>query len=153
MHELEPVSTLPAADQPRHAHQEVVDLLAAGLLRLRARRDSSPTCSRDEVGLGFVCHHHSAPNLHGCVFPHRMAGWPHSAGGAVPHHLDTAVSPIAVLRRTAGTRRRPFAGDWLKSRRENQAKCLSGGLEALPSGGVEQTRREESDRVDRSTKG
>jgi len=54
MHELEPVSLSPAADRPRHAHQEVVDLLAAGLLRLRARRDWSPTCSRDEVGLGFV---------------------------------------------------------------------------------------------------
>jgi len=54
MHELEPASILPAADQPRHAHQEVVDLLAAGLLRLRARRDSPPAGNRDEVGLGFV---------------------------------------------------------------------------------------------------
>lgn len=54
MHELEPISRIPVADQPRHAHQEVVDLLAAGLLRLRARRDSSPTRTRDEVDLGFV---------------------------------------------------------------------------------------------------
>ena len=54
MHELEPFSLSPAADQPRHAHQEVVDLLAAGLLRLRARRELPLSDTRDEVGLGFV---------------------------------------------------------------------------------------------------
>lgn len=44
------------ANQPRHAHQEIVDLLASALLRLRARSiapfDRSTTDS-DEVGLGF----------------------------------------------------------------------------------------------------
>jgi hypothetical protein len=57
MHELEPVSLSPAADRPRHAHQEVVDLLAAGILRLSASRRSqhehSLVPNRDEVGLGF----------------------------------------------------------------------------------------------------
>jgi hypothetical protein len=37
MHEPEPVSLSPAADRPRHAHHEVVDLLAAALLRLRGQ--------------------------------------------------------------------------------------------------------------------
>ena len=54
MHELEPVSS-PAADRPRHAHQEVVDLLAAALLRLRGRHqppsESSIAADSDAVGL------------------------------------------------------------------------------------------------------
>lgn len=54
MHELEPVSRIPVADQPRHAHQEVVDLLAAGLLRLRTCRELPLSGTRDEVDLGFV---------------------------------------------------------------------------------------------------
>lgn len=58
MHELEPVSLSPAADRPRHAHQEVVDLLAAALLRLRGQRqsptESSIAADSDAVGLGFV---------------------------------------------------------------------------------------------------
>lgn len=54
MHEPEPVSRIPVADQPRHAHQEVVDLLAAGLLRLRARRELPLSDTSDEVGLGFL---------------------------------------------------------------------------------------------------
>ena len=37
MHELEPLSLAPEADRPRHAHQEIVDLLACALLRRRAR--------------------------------------------------------------------------------------------------------------------
>jgi hypothetical protein len=58
MHEREPVSLFPAADLPRHAHQEVVDLLAAALLRLRGQ-DQPPTApsiaaDSDAVGLGFV---------------------------------------------------------------------------------------------------
>lgn len=58
MHELEPVSLSSAADRPRHAHQEVVDLLAAALLRLRGQHqlpsDSSIAADSDAVGLGFV---------------------------------------------------------------------------------------------------
>ena len=58
MHELEPASLSPAADRPRHAHQEVVDLLAAALLRLRGQHkppsDSSIGADSDAVGLGFV---------------------------------------------------------------------------------------------------
>lgn len=58
MHELEPVSPSPAADWPRHAHQEVVDLLAAALLRLRGQHQPPPESSiavdSDAVGLGFV---------------------------------------------------------------------------------------------------
>jgi len=37
MHEPEPFVLAPEADRPRHAHQEIVDLLACALLRLRAR--------------------------------------------------------------------------------------------------------------------
>lgn len=58
MHELEPVSLPPAADRPRHAHQEVVDLLAAAVLRLRGQHhppsESSIAANSDAVGLGFV---------------------------------------------------------------------------------------------------
>lgn len=58
MHKLEPLSFPPAADRPRHAHQEVVDLLAAALLRLRGQHqppsDSSIAVDSDAVGLGFV---------------------------------------------------------------------------------------------------
>lgn len=57
MLELEPVSTRCATARPRHAHQEIVDLLACALLRLRAR--PFPTADRcvtdsDAVGLGFA---------------------------------------------------------------------------------------------------
>lgn len=66
MHELEPVSLSPAADRPRHAHQEVVDLLAAALLRLRGQHqppsDSSIAADSDAVGLGFVGQEHVNAN-------------------------------------------------------------------------------------------
>jgi hypothetical protein len=50
MTELEPISISPPSDHPRHPHQEIADLLAAALLRLRARpsRDTSEC-----VRLGF----------------------------------------------------------------------------------------------------
>lgn len=54
MHEPEPTSTIPATSRPRHAHQEVVDLLAAGLLRLRARGAVPALGTREQVDLGFV---------------------------------------------------------------------------------------------------
>jgi hypothetical protein len=47
-------------DRPRHPHQEIADLLAVALLRLRAKDsscDSSATVGvKDEVGLGFSGH-------------------------------------------------------------------------------------------------
>ncbi|MFN3298398.1 hypothetical protein [Caldimonas sp.] len=59
MHELEPLSLAPDADRPRHAHQEIVDLLACALLRRRARPfppPGGPVTDSDTVGLGFVGH-------------------------------------------------------------------------------------------------
>jgi len=57
MHELEPFVLAPEADRPRHAHQEIVDLLACALLRLRARPyppSGHIATDSDSVGLGFV---------------------------------------------------------------------------------------------------
>lgn len=57
MPEREPISFAVATDRPRHPQQEIVDLLAAALLRLRARHLSRPADSsqnRDGVGLGFA---------------------------------------------------------------------------------------------------
>jgi hypothetical protein len=57
MLETEPISIVRSVEQPRHTHQEVVDLLAAGLLRLRTRGDfASATTTRDQVDLGFGDH-------------------------------------------------------------------------------------------------
>jgi hypothetical protein len=54
MPNLEPLSNSTRPDQPRHAQQEIVDLLAAALLRLRARpMPGHPTVS-ETVGLGFA---------------------------------------------------------------------------------------------------
>ncbi|RTW74488.1 hypothetical protein DZA07_31220 [Pseudomonas aeruginosa] len=55
MHELEPRSPALEADRPRHAHQEIVDLLACALLRLRARPfppSGHIATDSDSVGLG-----------------------------------------------------------------------------------------------------
>ena len=58
MLELEPCSVPADADRPRHAHQEITDLLAAALLRLRACGSPQPEAQisndSDTVGLGFV---------------------------------------------------------------------------------------------------
>ncbi len=54
MHEPEPTPTTPTASRPRHAHQEIVDLLALGLLRLRDRGADPALGSREQVDLGFV---------------------------------------------------------------------------------------------------
>lgn len=53
---LEPEPFFPprGADRPRHAHQEIVDLLACAVLRLRARGAVPALGTRDEVDLGFV---------------------------------------------------------------------------------------------------
>jgi len=48
------------ADRPRHPHQEIADLLAVALLRLRAKDSaldhSTTSHEKDEVGLGFSAH-------------------------------------------------------------------------------------------------
>ncbi|MFN3629208.1 MAG: hypothetical protein ACK4J1_11830 [Hylemonella sp.] len=54
MREPEPTFTITVASRPRHAHQEIVDLLAAGLLRLRARGAVFALGSREQVDLGFL---------------------------------------------------------------------------------------------------
>ena len=57
MHDIELISTDRGTPSPRHAHEEIADLLSAALLRLRARNSSSdnPDKSghRDPVCLGF----------------------------------------------------------------------------------------------------
>ena len=54
MTELEPISISPPSDRPRHAQQEIADLLAAALLRLRARPSSHTTEISECVRLGFA---------------------------------------------------------------------------------------------------
>lgn len=53
MTELEPISISPPSDRPRHAHQEIADLLAAALLRLRARPSRDTIDNSERVRLGF----------------------------------------------------------------------------------------------------
>ncbi len=54
MSELEPISISPPSDRPRHAHQEIADLLAAALLRLRTRPSRDTTENSECVHLGFA---------------------------------------------------------------------------------------------------
>ena len=53
MSELEPFSISPPSDRPRHPQQEIADLLAAALLRLRARPASHTLENSECVRLGF----------------------------------------------------------------------------------------------------
>ena len=53
MSELEPISISPPSDRPRHPQQEIADLLAAALLRLRARPSSHILENSERVRLGF----------------------------------------------------------------------------------------------------
>lgn len=55
MHDIQPLSIPALTDRPRHAQQEVVDLLAAALLRLRTRHLHSVVDS-EPVDLGFSGH-------------------------------------------------------------------------------------------------
>ena len=59
MHNDEPIFCA-NADWPRHPHQEIADLLAVALLRLRAKDSaldhSTTSCEKDEIGLGFSAH-------------------------------------------------------------------------------------------------
>ncbi len=56
------------ADRPRHHHQEIADLLAMAILRLRAEDsacDYSTTPDvKDEVDLGFSAHQRVNTNLY-----------------------------------------------------------------------------------------
>ena len=53
MTELEPISICTSPDRPRHAHEEIADLLAAALLRLRARPVRNAIENGERVRLGF----------------------------------------------------------------------------------------------------
>ena len=53
MTELEPISISPPPDRPRHAHQDIADLLAAALLRLRAQPKRNTIENSERVRLGF----------------------------------------------------------------------------------------------------
>jgi hypothetical protein len=59
MHHDKPTSCA-NVDRPRHSHQEIADLLAVALLRLRTEEqacDCSATAgAKDEVHLGFFAH-------------------------------------------------------------------------------------------------
>jgi len=54
MSELEPISISPPSDRPRHPQQEIADLLAAALLRLRVRPSSHIMQNSERVRLGFL---------------------------------------------------------------------------------------------------
>jgi len=54
MSELEPISISPPSDHPRHPQQEIADLLAAALLRLRTRPSRDTTENSECVHLGFA---------------------------------------------------------------------------------------------------
>ena len=49
----QPISISPPHDRPRHAQQEIADLLAAALLRLRVRPSRDTTENSECVRLGF----------------------------------------------------------------------------------------------------
>lgn len=56
MSKRQPISISPPPDRPRHAHQEIADLLAAALLRLRARPVRNAIENNERVRLGFSGH-------------------------------------------------------------------------------------------------
>ncbi|WP_347887893.1 hypothetical protein ABHF54_08745 [Nitrosomonas europaea] len=53
MTEIEPISICTSPERPRHGHQEIADLLAAALLRLRARQSRDIPKNSEQVCLGF----------------------------------------------------------------------------------------------------
>ena len=53
MKKIEPISISPPSDCPRHAQQEIADLLAAALLRLRVRPSRGTIETSECVRLGF----------------------------------------------------------------------------------------------------
>jgi len=66
MHNDEPISCA-TADWPRHPHEEIADLLAVALLRLRDKDSASDHSAisdeKDAVGLGFTAHQRVNTNL------------------------------------------------------------------------------------------
>ena len=56
------------ADRPRHTHQEIADLLAMAILRLRAEDSASDYSGtsdvKDQVDLGFSAHQRVNTNLY-----------------------------------------------------------------------------------------
>lgn len=56
MTKLQPISISPPPDRPRHAHQEIADLLAAALLRLRRQPERNTIENSESVRLGFSGH-------------------------------------------------------------------------------------------------
>ena len=71
MSELEPISISPPSDRPRHAHQEIADLLAAALLRLRTRpsRDTTENSECDHLGFAGQQRVNANPDHHHGVRP------------------------------------------------------------------------------------
>ena len=55
MTELEPISISPSPDQPRHPQQEIADLLAAALLRLRAHPGRNTIENSERVRMYRAC--------------------------------------------------------------------------------------------------
>ena len=53
MPERQPISISPPSDRPRHAQQEIADLLAAALLRLRRQPERNTIENSECVRLGF----------------------------------------------------------------------------------------------------
>ncbi|KAB0601479.1 MULTISPECIES: hypothetical protein [Betaproteobacteria] len=53
MTEIEPISICKSPERPRHGHQEIADLLAAALLRLRVRQSRDIPQNSEQVCLGF----------------------------------------------------------------------------------------------------
>ncbi|WP_234744868.1 hypothetical protein [Burkholderia sp. WTPI3] len=56
MSNIQPISVPVCADKPRHPQQEIVDLLAVALLRLRACPSGSAEVLSETVSLGFCGH-------------------------------------------------------------------------------------------------
>ena len=53
MTEIEPIAIGTSPERPRHGHQEIADLLAAALLRLRVRQSRDIPQNSEHVCLGF----------------------------------------------------------------------------------------------------
>lgn len=66
--QIDKLSFCASPDRPRHTHQEIADLLAMAILRLRAADsacDYSTTSDvKDEVDLGFSAHQRVNTNLY-----------------------------------------------------------------------------------------
>ncbi|MCA8312075.1 hypothetical protein LGM90_26545 [Burkholderia sp. AU28942] len=56
MSDIQPVAIPVLTDKPRHPQQEIIDLLAVALLRLRAHLAGSAYDRSEPVGLGFFGH-------------------------------------------------------------------------------------------------